>query len=78
MIDEDKESSNEGWRRWDDFDNTNHDNKSKNEMEHEDEERCFSIRRIPVYGYGVLDLAAKKSTKLVKYLQSGNLEVLES
>ncbi|GKE62116.1 hypothetical protein Tco_1512483 [Tanacetum coccineum] len=40
MIDEDKESSNEGWRRWDDFDDTNHDNKSKNEMEHKDEERC--------------------------------------
>ncbi|GJX19280.1 hypothetical protein Tco_0221957 [Tanacetum coccineum] len=41
-------------------------------------EESFSIRRIPVYGYGVLDLAAKKSTMLVKYLQSGNLEVLES
>ncbi|GKB85479.1 hypothetical protein Tco_0957751 [Tanacetum coccineum] len=27
---------------------------------------------------GWMDLAAKKSTKLVKYLQSGNLEVLES
>ncbi|GJS32480.1 mitochondrial proton/calcium exchanger protein-like protein isoform X1 [Tanacetum coccineum] len=38
----------------------------------------FSIWRIPVYGYGVLDLAAKKSTMLVKYLQCGNLEVLES
>ncbi|GJU47202.1 hypothetical protein Tco_1204468 [Tanacetum coccineum] len=40
MIDEDEESSNKGWRRWDDFDNTNRDNKSKNEMEHEDEVRC--------------------------------------
>ncbi|GJS84139.1 hypothetical protein Tco_0750680 [Tanacetum coccineum] len=41
MIDEDDESSNEGWRRWDDFDNTNHDNEeSENEMEHKDEERC--------------------------------------
>ncbi|GKG23492.1 hypothetical protein Tco_0391528, partial [Tanacetum coccineum] len=38
--DEDEESSNKGWRRWDDFDNTNRDNKSKNEMEHEDEVRC--------------------------------------
>ncbi|GKA97961.1 hypothetical protein Tco_0825855 [Tanacetum coccineum] len=36
----------------------------------------FSIWRIPVYGYD--DLAEKKSTMLVKYLQSGNLEVLES
>ncbi|GKB32466.1 hypothetical protein Tco_0871867 [Tanacetum coccineum] len=40
MIDEDEQSSNEGWRRWDDFDNTNHDNKNENEMEHKDEERC--------------------------------------
>ncbi|GJU95715.1 hypothetical protein Tco_1320471 [Tanacetum coccineum] len=41
MIDEDDESSNEGWRRWDDFDNTNHNNEeSENEMEHKDEERC--------------------------------------
>nr|GEW93581.1 hypothetical protein [Tanacetum cinerariifolium] len=39
MIDEDDESSNEGWKRWDNFDNTNRDNeKIKNEMEHEDEE----------------------------------------
>nr|GEX89785.1 hypothetical protein [Tanacetum cinerariifolium] len=40
MIDEDKESSNESWRRWDDFDNTNRNNKSENEMEQEDEEIC--------------------------------------
>ncbi|GKD97834.1 hypothetical protein Tco_1381731 [Tanacetum coccineum] len=40
MIDEDEESSNEGWRRWDDFDNTNRYNKSENEMEHEDNEKC--------------------------------------
>ncbi|GJZ31958.1 hypothetical protein Tco_0577005 [Tanacetum coccineum] len=26
MIEEDDESSNEGWKRWDEFDNTNHDN----------------------------------------------------
>ncbi|GJW46510.1 hypothetical protein Tco_0078156 [Tanacetum coccineum] len=39
MIDEDDESSNEGWKRWDDFDNTNRDNEeSENEIEHEDEE----------------------------------------
>ncbi|GJU76286.1 hypothetical protein Tco_1273356 [Tanacetum coccineum] len=41
IINEDDESSNEGWRRGDKFDNTNCDNEeSKNEMEHEDEERC--------------------------------------
>ncbi|GJU61799.1 hypothetical protein Tco_1243634 [Tanacetum coccineum] len=41
IIDEDDESSNEGWRRWDNFENTNRDNKeSEYKMEHEDEERC--------------------------------------
>ncbi|GKA70121.1 hypothetical protein Tco_0776185 [Tanacetum coccineum] len=41
MIDEDDESSNEGWRRWDNFENTNCNNKeSEYEIEHEDEERC--------------------------------------
>ncbi|GJV45472.1 hypothetical protein Tco_1430008 [Tanacetum coccineum] len=41
IIDEDDESSNEGWRRWEDFNNTNRDNEeSENEMEHKDEERC--------------------------------------
>nr|GEV38242.1 hypothetical protein [Tanacetum cinerariifolium] len=66
MIDEDEESSNEGWKRWDDFDNTNRDNKeSKNEMEHEDEERsevfddherqvCY-IRRFEIIKYSFGD-----------------------
>nr|GEX25399.1 hypothetical protein [Tanacetum cinerariifolium] len=41
MIDKDDESSNEGWKRWDDFEITNHNNEeSKNEMEIEEEERC--------------------------------------
>nr|GEW04568.1 hypothetical protein [Tanacetum cinerariifolium] len=41
MIDEDDESSNEGWKRWDDFEINNQINKeSENEMEHEEEERC--------------------------------------
>nr|GEY91286.1 hypothetical protein [Tanacetum cinerariifolium] len=40
MIDEYDESSNEGWKRWDEFDNTNRDNEeSENKMKHEDEER---------------------------------------
>ncbi|GKB08636.1 hypothetical protein Tco_0836948 [Tanacetum coccineum] len=42
MIDEDDESSNEGWRRWDDFNNE----ESKNEMEHENEERCTDNAKI--------------------------------
>ncbi|GKC99882.1 hypothetical protein Tco_1170157 [Tanacetum coccineum] len=41
IIDEDDESSNEGWKRWDNFDNTNRDNKeSENEIEHDKEEKC--------------------------------------
>nr|GEW53189.1 hypothetical protein [Tanacetum cinerariifolium] len=66
MIDEDEESSNEGWKRWDNFDNTNRDNKeSKNEMEHGDEERsevfddherqvCY-IRRFEMIKYSFRD-----------------------
>ncbi|GKA42268.1 VIER F-box protein 2, partial [Tanacetum coccineum] len=120
MIDKDEESSNEGWRRWDDFDNINRDNKSENEMEHEefdDHERpaCY-IRRFEMVKYsfrddeeyaaikeneydylmnaskeaihtyqeifrmmdeGWMDLAAKKSMKLVKYQSSGILLIME-
>ncbi|GJR17424.1 hypothetical protein Tco_0965951 [Tanacetum coccineum] len=66
MIDEDDESSNKGWERWDDFDNTNRDNEeSENEMEHEDEERsevfddherptCY-IRRFKMVKYSFRD-----------------------
>nr|GEX52633.1 hypothetical protein [Tanacetum cinerariifolium] len=61
MIDEDDKSSNEGWKRWDNFDNTNHDN----EMEHKDEERsevfddherqvCY-IRRFKMINYSFRD-----------------------
>ncbi|GJW60997.1 MAK10-like protein [Tanacetum coccineum] len=41
MIDEDDESHNEGWRRWDDYENTIHDHEEReNEGEHENEGRC--------------------------------------
>nr|GEX18968.1 hypothetical protein [Tanacetum cinerariifolium] len=41
MIEKHDDSSNEGWKGWDDFELTNHNNEeSKNEMEHEEEERC--------------------------------------
>ncbi|GJV76353.1 hypothetical protein Tco_1507937 [Tanacetum coccineum] len=41
MIDEDDESHNEGWRRWDDYENTIHDHEEReNEGEHENKERC--------------------------------------
>ncbi|GJV25333.1 hypothetical protein Tco_1378028 [Tanacetum coccineum] len=61
IIDEDDESSNEGWRRWDKFENTNHDNNEcEYEMEHEDEERCelFDDQERP-------DLAGKEIDKVV-------------
>ncbi|GKA53556.1 hypothetical protein Tco_0746871 [Tanacetum coccineum] len=41
MIDEDDESHNEGWRRWDGYDNTIHDHEEReNKEEHENEEKC--------------------------------------
>nr|GEV27847.1 integrase, catalytic region, zinc finger, CCHC-type, peptidase aspartic, catalytic [Tanacetum cinerariifolium] len=41
IQDEDNESSNEGWRRWNDYENTNHGHKEREyEMEHENKERC--------------------------------------
>ncbi|GKB12971.1 hypothetical protein Tco_0846894 [Tanacetum coccineum] len=52
IIDKDDESSNEGWKRWDNFEYTNHDQEEREyEMEHEDEERCelFDDQEQPVY-----------------------------
>ncbi|GKF03242.1 hypothetical protein Tco_0030165, partial [Tanacetum coccineum] len=41
MIDDNDESSNDGWRRWDDYEIANHDQKEREyDNEHEDEERC--------------------------------------
>ncbi|GKB31849.1 hypothetical protein Tco_0871250 [Tanacetum coccineum] len=65
-IDEDDESSNEGWKRWDDFEITNRDNEeSENEMEHEEEERSevfddherpvYNIRRFKMFKYSFRD-----------------------
>nr|GEV85695.1 hypothetical protein [Tanacetum cinerariifolium] len=51
IIDEDDESSNEVWRRWDNFENTNHDHAEREyEMEHENEEICelFDDQEWPV------------------------------
>ncbi|GJZ62438.1 hypothetical protein Tco_0618575 [Tanacetum coccineum] len=66
MIDEDDESSNEGWKRWDDFEIINRDNEeSENEMEHEEEERSevfddhersvCNIRRFEMIKYSFRD-----------------------
>ncbi|GKB46163.1 hypothetical protein Tco_0896916 [Tanacetum coccineum] len=41
MIDDDDESHNEGWRRWDGYENTIHNHEEReNEEEHENKERC--------------------------------------
>ncbi|GJZ01549.1 hypothetical protein Tco_0519510 [Tanacetum coccineum] len=75
MIDEDAKSSNEGGRGWDDFNNTNRDNKSKNEMEHE--ERCevfndherlvYNIRRFEMIKYSFRDDEEYVAVKEDKY-----------
>nr|GEU94344.1 hypothetical protein [Tanacetum cinerariifolium] len=41
MIDENDESSNNGWRRWDGYEIAEHDQEEREyEIEHKDEERC--------------------------------------
>ncbi|GJS88806.1 hypothetical protein Tco_0771442, partial [Tanacetum coccineum] len=40
MIDEDEESYNEAWRRWDDYENTTHDHEERDYEEQENEKRC--------------------------------------
>nr|GFB78135.1 hypothetical protein [Tanacetum cinerariifolium] len=49
MIDDDNESSNEGWRRWDGYEITNYDNEYENE--NDDEEKCesFDDHNLSVY-----------------------------
>nr|GEU83345.1 hypothetical protein [Tanacetum cinerariifolium] len=51
LIDEDDESSNNDWRRWDGYEIANHDQEEREyENEHEDEERCelFDDYELPV------------------------------
>ncbi|GJW15807.1 hypothetical protein Tco_0019940 [Tanacetum coccineum] len=51
LINEDDESSNNGWRRWDGYEIADHDQEEKEyENEHEDEERCelFDDHELPV------------------------------
>ncbi|GJX58684.1 hypothetical protein Tco_0290074 [Tanacetum coccineum] len=126
IIDDNDESSDDGWKRWDGYEITNHDQEERtNVNEHEEEERCevfndherpvCNIRRFEMIKYsfgqdeeyvamkedeykdltstsedacqayqeifrmmddGWMDLAAKKSTKLVKYQSSGILCVI--
>ncbi|GJS81225.1 hypothetical protein Tco_0747766 [Tanacetum coccineum] len=50
MIDDNDESSNNGWRRWDGYEIADHDQEEKEyENEHEDEERCelFDDHELP-------------------------------
>ncbi|GKB13568.1 hypothetical protein Tco_0847491 [Tanacetum coccineum] len=51
LINKDDESSNNGWRRWDDYEIADHDQEEREyENEHEDEERCelFDDYELPV------------------------------
>ncbi|GJR87304.1 hypothetical protein Tco_0211315 [Tanacetum coccineum] len=51
MIDDNDESSNDGWRRWDGYEIADHDQEEREyENEHEDEERCelFDDHELPV------------------------------
>ncbi|GJY51816.1 hypothetical protein Tco_0442663 [Tanacetum coccineum] len=51
IINNDDESSNKGWRRWENFDNSNRDHEEREyKKEHEDEERCelFDDQDVPV------------------------------
>ncbi|GJT26472.1 hypothetical protein Tco_0906747 [Tanacetum coccineum] len=51
LIDEDNESSNNGWRRWDGYEIADHDQEEREyENEHKDKERCelFDDHKLPV------------------------------
>ncbi|GKE45261.1 hypothetical protein Tco_1472545, partial [Tanacetum coccineum] len=51
LINKDDESSNYGWRRWDDYEIADHDQEEREyENEHKDEERCelFDNHELPV------------------------------
>ncbi|GKA21633.1 hypothetical protein Tco_0701622 [Tanacetum coccineum] len=51
MIDENDESSNNGWRKWDGYEISDHDQEEREyENEHEDEEKCesFDDHELPV------------------------------
>ncbi|GJV61072.1 hypothetical protein Tco_1467172 [Tanacetum coccineum] len=73
IEDEDDESSNEGWKRWNVYENTNSDHEEREyEMKHKDEERCelfqnqkrpvCNIRRFEMIKYSFReDVAVKES-----------------
>ncbi|GKC16401.1 hypothetical protein Tco_1013183 [Tanacetum coccineum] len=55
MIDKDDESSNEGWKRWDDFENTNRDNEERSEVFDDHERQVCNIRRFEMIKYSFRD-----------------------
>ncbi|GJZ83248.1 uncharacterized mitochondrial protein-like protein [Tanacetum coccineum] len=68
MIDDNDESSNEGWRRWDNYEITNHDNEYKNE--HGDEKRhelCDDATQ-------EMPICTIRRFKMIKYLFGKNEE----
>ncbi|GKD18311.1 hypothetical protein Tco_1207469, partial [Tanacetum coccineum] len=66
MIDEDDESHNEGWRRWDSYENTIHDHEERDNKEKHEDLRIILTKK---HRFSL----EKKSTKLVKYQSSGIL-----
>ncbi|GJQ95440.1 hypothetical protein Tco_0006579 [Tanacetum coccineum] len=55
MIDENDESSNEGWKRWDDFDNTNHEDEERFEVFNDHGRPICNIRRFEMIKYSFKD-----------------------
>ncbi|GJV50455.1 hypothetical protein Tco_1440667 [Tanacetum coccineum] len=71
--DEDDESSNEGWKRWNVYENTNSDHEEREyEMKHKDEERCelFQNQKRPVCNI--------RRFKMIKYSFREDVAVKES
>ncbi|GKE81970.1 hypothetical protein Tco_1551970, partial [Tanacetum coccineum] len=59
LIDEDDESSNNGWRRWESYEIADHDQKEREyENRHEDKERCelFDDHELPVCNIRIFEM----------------------
>ncbi|GJW76235.1 hypothetical protein Tco_0137917 [Tanacetum coccineum] len=77
MIDDNDESSNDGWRKWGCYEIANHDHEeSEHENEHEDEEKCelFDDREFPGLFEKEIDDVGEVST----IWKSGSVGVLKS
>ncbi|GKC32597.1 hypothetical protein Tco_1039891, partial [Tanacetum coccineum] len=85
LIDEDDESSNNGWRRWDSYEIADHDQEEREyENGHKDKERWFlyGVFQFMDTAYWSPDLAERKEIDNVggesTILKSGSVGVLKS